>query len=170
MSPEPTGYRAAEPGSVRHSLIELTAVAVLAEIVFALVGGVPGAVAGAVLLLAAALLTACYVAGAGQLDDGLRKRTRLMEAYEPGLGDWRWTVRHGLDPEGDVRPLRGRLQRLYAARLSEVYGLSPATDRERVAELLGPRLWPWIDPEAPAPEETLPEPVLTALVDRLESL
>lgn len=33
-------------GSVRHSLIELTVVGVLAEIVFALVGGAPAAAPG----------------------------------------------------------------------------------------------------------------------------
>ncbi|MEU6238317.1 hypothetical protein [Kitasatospora sp. NPDC047058] len=158
------------PGSVRHSLIELTAVAVLAEIVFYLVGGLPAAGAGAVLLVGVALVTARYVAGAGVPAVGWRRRERLMEAHEPGLGDWRWTVRQGLDPEGDVQPLRGRLQRLFAARLSEVHGLSLPADRDRAAELLGPRLWPWIDPDAPAPAEAVPAPVLLALVDRLESL
>ncbi|MFD0273987.1 hypothetical protein ACFVHB_08730 [Kitasatospora sp. NPDC127111] len=158
------------PGSVRHSLIELTATAVLAEVGFFLVGGLPAAGAGAVLLVAVALLTARYVAGAGFRQEGLRRRERLMEAHEPGLGDWRWTVRQGMDPEGDVQPLRGRLQRLFAARLSEAHGLSLPADRDRAAELVGPRLWPWIDPEAPAPAEAVPAPVLLALVDRLESL
>ncbi|WP_327682206.1 hypothetical protein [Kitasatospora sp. NBC_00458] len=158
------------PGSVRHSLIELAVPAVLAEVVLGLVGGLPAAGAGAVLLIATALLTGRYVAGAGFGEEGLRSRPRLLEAYEPGLGDWRWTVRQGLDPQGDGQALRGRLQRLFAARLSEAHGLTLPADRERAAELLGPRLWPWIDPDAPAPSEDIPAPVLHALVGRLESL
>ncbi|MET9402810.1 hypothetical protein [Kitasatospora sp. NPDC002965] len=158
------------PGSIRHSLVELSAAAVLAEILLALVGGLPAAGAGAVVLVAAALVTARVVAGAGFAEVSLRRRPRLMESYGQGLGDWRWTVRQGLDPEGDGQLLRLRLQRLFAARLSEAHGLSLVTDRDRVAELLGPRLWPWIDPESPAPAPTVPAPVLHALVDRLESL
>ncbi len=93
-----------------------------------------------------------------------------MEAYEPGLGDWRWTVRQGLDPEGDAMPLRFRLQRLYAVRLVEVHGLDLSADRDRAAELLGPRLWPWIDPLGPALAGAFPPAVLRELVDRLDSL
>ncbi|MEU1504670.1 hypothetical protein [Kitasatospora sp. NPDC005748] len=164
------GGELAAPGSVRHSLIELTVAAVLAEVLFALVGGAPAAAAGAVLLTATGLVAGRYVAGAGFLDIGLRDRQRVMDSREPGLGDWRWTVRQGLDPNGDARPLRGRLRRLFAARLSETHGVSLDTDRARAAELIGPRLWPWIDPDAADPDAALPGPVLLALVDRLESL
>ncbi|MBP0449175.1 hypothetical protein J5Y04_06390 [Kitasatospora sp. RG8] len=168
--PEAERDAVAEPGSVKHSLIELITVAVLAEILFALVGGAPAAGAGAVLLAGVALVAGRYVAGAGVGTEGLRQRARLMEAHEPGLGDWRWTVRHGLDPQGDSQPMRGRLQRLFAARLSDAHGVSLTADRDRAAELVGPRLWPWIDPEAAASSEPVPAPVLLALVDRLESL
>ncbi|WP_395298032.1 hypothetical protein ACF9IK_34745 [Kitasatospora hibisci] len=162
----------AAPGSVRHSLIELAVAAVLAEVLFGLVGGLPAAAAGAVLFALAALPTARYVAGAGIVDAGLRRRSRLVDSHEPGLGDWRWTVRQGLTPDGDVQPLRGRLQRLFAARLSEAHNLSLADDRDRdgAAELIGAGLWPWIDPAAQAPAPTVPPDVLLALVDRLESL
>ncbi|MFF2040961.1 hypothetical protein ACFVVX_11070 [Kitasatospora sp. NPDC058170] len=158
----------AVPGSIRHCLLELTVAAVLAEILFALVGGLTAAGAGAALLAAAALVTGRYVAGAGTPTPGLRRRPQEAEAREPGLGDWHWTVRHGLDPQGDGQPLRGRLQRLFAARLSEAHGLSLTADRDRAAELVGRELWPWIDPGAPP--GPLPAPVLLALVDRLESL
>ncbi|MEV6973586.1 hypothetical protein [Kitasatospora sp. NPDC093806] len=160
------------PGSVRHSLLELTLAAVLAEVVFGLVGGLEAVVAGAVLLALTALVTGRYVAGAGFLDLGLRRRPRLLDSHEPGLGDWRWTVRQGLTPDGDAQPLRGRLQRLFAARLSESHHVSLTTtaDRERAAELIGPRLWPWIDPVGEPPAPTVPPDVLLALVDRLESL
>ncbi|MFJ4091723.1 hypothetical protein ACIPYS_09085 [Kitasatospora sp. NPDC089913] len=160
----------AAPGSVRHSLIELTGAAVLAEVLLALVGGAPAAAAGAVLLTTGALVTGRYVAGAGFLDIGLRRRQRVLDARELGLGDWRWTVREGLDPKGDAGPLRGRLRRLFAARLSETHGVSLTADRDRAAELVGPRLWPWIDPEAADRDGAVPAAVLLALVDRLEAL
>ncbi|MFC5664853.1 hypothetical protein ACFP3U_17925 [Kitasatospora misakiensis] len=162
----------AAPGSVRHSLLELGFVALLAELLFGLVGGLPAAGAGAVLLTVAGLAAGWYVAGAGARREGLGHRLRkpLMDSRAPGLGDWRWTVRQALEPEGDGRPLRSRLQRLYAARLSELYGLSLTADRGPVAELVGPELWPWIDPESAAPTATVPAPVLLALVERLESL
>ncbi|MER7703816.1 hypothetical protein ABTX81_13050 [Kitasatospora sp. NPDC097605] len=168
------GRRRTGPGSVRHSLIEPAVTAVLAEVVFGLVGGPPAVAAGAVLLALAALFAGRYVAGAGILDVGLRSRPRLLDAHEPGLSDWRWTVRQGLVPDGDAQPLRGRLQRLFAARLSEVHHL-PLTsdlpaDRERAARLLGPELWPWIDPAGDPPAPAFPPDVLAALVDRLESL
>ncbi|MFB7671136.1 hypothetical protein ACFC26_06920 [Kitasatospora purpeofusca] len=166
----PTGQGLAVPGSVRHSLIELTGTAVVAEVLFALVGGAPAAAAGAVLLTVGALVTARYVAGAGFLDIGLRSRQRVMDSREPGLGDWRWTVREGLDPQGDAGSLRGRLRRLYAARLSETHGVSLTADRDRAVDLIGPRLWPWIDPEAADRDGAVPAAVLLALVDRLEAL
>ncbi|MEV7601272.1 hypothetical protein AB0O91_28290 [Kitasatospora sp. NPDC089797] len=170
--PDGPDLELARPGSVRHSLIELAVPAVLAELLFALVGGWPGAGAGAVLLAGTALLIARRVAGAGAESVTLRRRARQQEVYEPGLGDWRWTVRQGFDPQGDAGPLRLRIRRLYAVRLAEEHGLSlsaPA-DRDRVAELLGPRLWPWIDPLAPPPAEVFPAEVLHELVDRLDTL
>ncbi|MFE6865290.1 hypothetical protein ACFVFS_01900 [Kitasatospora sp. NPDC057692] len=164
------GRTPAWSGSVRHSLLELAVVAVLAELLLALVGGRSAAVAGAVLLGVAALVTGRYVAGAGALDVGLRRRPRLMDSHEPGLADWRWTVRQGTAPDGDAQPLRGRLQRLYAARLSEAHQVSLTADRERAAELVGAGLWPWIDPIGEPPAPTVPPDVLRALVDRLEAL
>ncbi|MFH9352933.1 hypothetical protein [Kitasatospora sp. NPDC017646] len=165
-----TELELARPGSVRHSLIELAVPAALAEVLCALVGGWPGAGAGAALLAVTGLLVARHVAGAGAEPFSLRRRPRQTDVYEHGLGDWRWTVRQGLDPRGDAVPLRSRLQRLYAVRLVEVHGVSLPADRERAAELLGPRLWPWIDPLAPAPAAAFPAEVLHELVDRLESL
>ncbi|MFJ9773126.1 hypothetical protein ACIRVF_18115 [Kitasatospora sp. NPDC101157] len=165
-----TDRELARPGSVRHSLIELALPAALAEILCALVGGRPAAGAGAVLLAVTALLVARRVAGAGTEPFSLRRRPREMDVYEHGLGDWRWTIRQGLDSRGDAVVLRARLQRLYAIRLSEVHGLNLTADRDRAAELLGPRLWPWIDPLAPLPAEVFPAEVLHGLVDRLDSL
>ncbi|MFF2080081.1 hypothetical protein ACFVXG_35640 [Kitasatospora sp. NPDC058162] len=168
--PDGKARELARPGSVRHSLIELAGPAVLAEILCALVGGWPGAGAGVVLLALTGLLLARRVAGAEARPFTLLRQPRGTDVYEQGLGDWRWTVRQGLDPQGDAGPLCARLQRLYAVRLAEVHGLNLPADRDRAAELLGPRLWPWIDPLAPRPAEVFPPEVLHELVDRLDSL
>lgn len=159
-----------KPGSVRHTFAVLSGVAIAAEVALALVGGLPAVFGGLALITAAALLTARYVGGADAEDSGLRREARLMSSREPGLGEWYWTVRSGLDDDGFHHPLRPQLQRLYTARLSELHGVSLLTDSDRAAELVGPALWPWIDPWRHAPQRTVPKPVLRALVDRLDTL
>ncbi|MER6573909.1 hypothetical protein ABT288_49245, partial [Streptomyces sp. NPDC001093] len=60
--------------------------------------------------------------------------------------------------------------RLFAARLAERHGVAMYRSPQRARALVGAELWPWIDPEATAPQPTLPEPVLRSLLDRLEAL
>jgi hypothetical protein len=62
------------------------------------------------------------------------------------------------------------LQRLFAARLAERHGVAMYRNPQRARALVGTELWPWIDPDATAPQPTLPEPVLRSLLDRLEAL
>ncbi|MFI9272894.1 hypothetical protein ACIGXM_19530 [Kitasatospora sp. NPDC052896] len=173
--PLPDRARAAErppiePGSVRHTLIELLGSAAVGELLLGLVGGLPAAGTGAVLFTVAGLVTARYVGGGGSEDSTLRRRTRLLAGREPGLGDWYWTIRNGLEEDGYLHPLRPQLQRLYAARLSETHGVSLFTEPARAAALVGPELWPWLDPGRPAPRNTVPPEVLAALTDRLDEL
>ncbi|MDH6136722.1 hypothetical protein P3T37_006153 [Kitasatospora sp. MAA4] len=158
------------PGSVRDSLTVLGVAAAGAELALTLVGGLTGAALGAALLTALAVLVARYVTGAESEDSGYRKNLRLMGSHSPSIQDWHWTVRNGLDDDGFTHVLRPRLQRLYASRLSELHAVSLFTDPARAAALVGPDLWPWLDPEQPPPGSTLPEPLLRALVDRLETL
>ena len=66
--------------------------------------------------------------------------------------------------------MRPQLQRLFAARLAERHGVAMYRDPQRARTLVGAELWPWIDPEATAPQPTLPEPVLRSLLDRMEAL
>ncbi|MEV7817800.1 hypothetical protein AB0P05_45465 [Streptomyces flaveolus] len=66
--------------------------------------------------------------------------------------------------------MRPQLQRLFAARLAERHGVAMYRDAQRARALVGAELWPWIDPEAAAAQPTLPEPVLRALLDRLEAM
>ena len=75
--------------------------------------------------------------------------------------------------------LRGTLQHLLAARLSERHGISLGDDPSAARRLLcpGPRdeaLWYWVDPARPAvttgKEPGIPPRTLARLIDRLEQL
>ncbi|MDJ0340570.1 hypothetical protein QMK19_11165 [Streptomyces sp. H10-C2] len=159
------------PGSTRHSLAVLIAAAVVTEGVLALAGGFAVAGSGAVVITAVALLTARYVTGFDSQDHGYRRPVRLLGSRSPRLGDWGRAVSQGLsDGDGYARTLRPGLQRLYSARLAERHGISLRTQPDRAAVVVGPELWPWIDPRRPAPEGAIPPQVLRAVVDRLDDL
>jgi hypothetical protein len=160
----------AAPGSVRHSLTVLVPVAVVAEVLLALAGGLPLLGLGTVVIAATALLTARYVAGAASQDSSYRRQARLMPTRAPGLGEWYWTVRNGLDTDAYPTSLRPQLQRLYAARLSERHGVSLYAEPARAAALLGPEVWPWLDPEHAAPSASVTQQQLDTLIHRLETL
>ncbi|MCX4745513.1 hypothetical protein OG455_08250 [Kitasatospora sp. NBC_01287] len=157
-------------GSSRHTLTVLGQLVPIALVLGALVGGLQGLAATTLLLGVAALITARYVAGAGSAGSTYRRGVRLMGTQDPSLADWRWTVRNGLDPKDSPHPLRPRLRRLYAARLAEQHSVSLATEPERAAALVGPEVWPWLDPQAPDAGDVLSPAVLTLLIDRLETL
>ncbi|MEY9946088.1 hypothetical protein [Kitasatospora sp. GAS1066B] len=157
-------------GSTRHTLVVLGQLVPIALLLAGLVGGLPGLGAVAVLLGGAALLTARYVAGAGSEDSTYRRRLRLMGTQDPNLTDWRWTVRNGLDVKDFPHPLRGRLRRLYAAKLAERHSVSLLAEPERAAALVGPEAWEFIDPGHPRAEDVLSPAELSMLIDRLEAL
>jgi hypothetical protein len=98
---------------------------------------------------------------------------RLLGSRAPVLGEWHRIVRKTLqerDPVHFATTVRPQLQRLFAARLAERHGTDLYRAPERARPLVGVELWPWLDPAAPPPEPTAPEPVLRALLDRLEAL
>ena len=168
-------------------LLALAAVGI--EVALELVGGWPAAAVGLGLIAAVAIGLACYVSGAEVMDGQYRKPVRLVRQRSLSMLGWTSLVsaarsssasfEHGVRPE---------LERLYAVRLDEKYGVSLYNDPEQAAALVGPELWPWIDPRrAPAvppvrpPHQVLdrrsaapppppPDAVLYALVDRLEQL
>ncbi|MCZ4120654.1 hypothetical protein [Streptomyces sp. H39-S7] len=158
-------------GSSRHTLLVLGAFAAGTEAALALAGGLAAAGTGAVLLTAVALLTARYAAGFDSQDLGYRRPVRLLGSRTPRLGDWGRAVAQGMSAEnGYTHTLRPGIQRLYAARLAERHGISLTAQPDRAAAVVGPELWPWIDPRRPAPEGTIPPQVLRAVIDRLDGL
>ncbi|MEU5312552.1 hypothetical protein [Streptomyces sp. NPDC021562] len=161
------------PGSVRHSLVFLCTAAVAAVVLLALADGAAAAATGLALVTAVALALGRYAAGGGAEDSGYRRPVRLLASRTPALGGWRHLVSKTLAADGEAHfptVMRPQLQRLFAARLAERHGVAMYRNPERARALVGPELWPWIDPAATAPGPILPEPVLRLLLDRLESL
>jgi hypothetical protein len=161
------------PGSVRHSLAVLGTVALGAEVLLALADGAAAAATGLALITAVALALGRYAAGGAAQDGGHRRPVRLLGSRTPALGGWQRIVADTLadDSGAHLRTvLRPQLQRLFAARLAERHGVAMYRNPQRARALVGAELWPWIDPEATAPQPTLPEPVLRSLLDRLEAL
>ncbi|WP_435129097.1 hypothetical protein [Actinacidiphila sp. bgisy144] len=161
------------PGSVRHSLSVLGTVAVAAEVLLALADGAAAAATGLALITAVALALGRYAAGGAAQDSGYRRPVRLLGSRAPALGGWQRIVAKALADDGEAHldtQLRPQLQRLFAARLAERHGVAMYRNPQRARALVGAELWPWIDPEATAPQPTLPEPVLRALLDCLEAL
>lgn len=180
-----------------EALIALGLAALVSETALYLVGGLAAVAAGAVVLVVVALLAVRYVQGAEAMDSDQRRKVRLVTGREPTLRYWDAAIedaRESLDGyELHLRPL---LQRLYAVRLVERHGVSLHTQPRQAAALVGPELWPWIDPARPrlggreqsgagsvlpryarvpradprlAPA-TIPDRTLIALVERLEQL
>lgn len=162
------------PGSVRHSVVLLGGVAAAAVLLLALADGPAAAGVGLALCTAAGLAVARYAAASDAQDSGYRKSVRLLGARAPALGEWRLVVRRALDGDDTkaqlATTLHRQLQRLFAARLAERHGVDPHRDPQRARALVGPDLWPWVDPSVRAPADPLTEPVLRHLLDRLESL
>lgn len=161
------------PGSVRHSLAVLGAVAVAAVVLLALADGLTAAATGLALMTAVALVLGRYAVGGAARESGYRRPVRLLRSRAPALDGWQRIVAEALadDSEEHLRTvMRPQLQRLFAARLAERHSVAMYRSPQRARALVGAELWPWIDPEATAPQPTLPEPVLRALLDRLEAL
>lgn len=159
------------------------------DVVLGLVAGIVAAAAGLPLLAAAAIALAWYVSGSEVMDSRNRRELRLVRQRSLSMLGWSSLVAAARSDSGNFEhAVRPEIQRLYAVRLAERHGVSLHAEPERAAEIVGPRLWPWIDPRRPpahpsarpahqaldrrsaAQPQPPPDAVLTALVDRLEQL
>jgi hypothetical protein len=178
-------------GVVREALIVAGCAAAAAELMLGLVGGLPAAATGAVVIAALALVAARYISGADAVDSDYRRKVRLVGSREPTLRYWDAAIEDARESlTGYELHLCPLLQRLYAVRLAERHGVSLHGQPDRAAALVGAELWPWIDPSRsrltadplgraavkagdvrrPEDRRPVPDPLLTALVERLEQL
>ena len=167
----------------------LAGVGLVIEIVIVLVGGWIAAGIGLGCLIALGIGLAAYVAGAEVMDGQFRRQMRLVRQRNLSMLGWTTLVASARSSSGNFEHgVKPELERLYAVRLAERHGVSLHAEPERAAALIGPELWPWIDPRRPpshpnpkGPRLTLdrrsaaqppppPDAVLIALVDRLEQL
>ena len=159
------------------------------EIVLGLAGGWVTAAAGLPFLAVAAIALAWHVSGSEVMDGRYRKRTPLVRQRSLSMLGWSALVAAARSDSGNFEhAVKPEIQRLYAVRLAERHGVSLHAEPERAAEIVGPHLWPWIDPtrvpahpsarpayqaldrRSAAQPHPPPDAVLTALVDRLEQL
>lgn len=177
------------PPGTRTLLVLLGAGFAGIDVVLGLVGGSVAAAAGLPFLAAAAITLAWYVSGSEVMDGRYRRQLRLVRQRSLSMLGWTSLVAAARSDSGNFEhAVRPEIQRLYAVRLAERHGVNLHADPERAAEIVGPQLWPWIDPRRPpaqpsarpahqaldrrsaAQPQPPPEAVLTALVDRLEQL
>jgi hypothetical protein len=173
----------------RVLLSMLCAAALAVEAALALVGGWLAAGVGLGLLAALGVGLACYVSGAEVMDGQFRRPMRLVRQRNLSMLGWTSLVAAARSSSGNFQhAVKPELERLYAVRLADKHGISLHAEPERAAALIGPELWPWIDPRRPptpppvkgprqaldrrsaAPPAPPPDTVLRALVDRLEQL
>jgi hypothetical protein len=187
-SPQESGF--IRLGHTSLALLLLAGAAVASETVLAIAGGPGAAAAGAAAIVVAGLLVARYVGGANAIDAAQRRPVRLVHQREPSLQGWAAAVDAAQNSAaGFERVLRPELERLYAVRLADRHGVSLYHEPERAAALIGDEVFAWIDPRRPTysgplpPRRVLdrraqsanfpppvPDVVLRALVDRLETL
>lgn len=167
----------------------LGAAAIGIEVGLGLVGGWLAAGVGLGFLTALGVGLASYVSGAEVMDGQFRRPLRLVRQRNLSMLGWTTLVAAARSSTANFQhTVKPELERLYAVRLAEKHGISLHSEPERAAALIGPELWPWIDPRRPAappnpkgPRQALdrrsaappPPPtdaVLHALVDRLEKL
>jgi hypothetical protein len=188
--PGPTGAVAREPwlSPDRLALLTLAVFGIVCLAALWAVGGVAGLSVGAVVLVAGGAWAARWIAGAGVMDSGFRRRSRLVGTREPTLRYWDAALSDAArTPEGYALHLYPLLLRLYEVRLAERHGVSLRMQPEQAAAIIGPQLWPWLDPIRPrtptairaarqAGYQHVPDPrplppaLLELLVERLETL
>jgi hypothetical protein len=101
-------------------------------------------------------------------------RERVLERHYIGVAWYASMIRNTADRGGYERGLRLELTRLTAARLAERRGVNLYQDPAMARSLIGPDLWPLVDPAgAPRPGEpapNVPTRAVAGLIDRLEQL
>jgi hypothetical protein len=161
----------------------MTRAILLCLAVFAVAAMLGWLVAGAAGLVVVAVAEYAFALVAVRLSvpwagDPRRPRDRRVPLENPGFPVYRrmettlpWAQTSGRHYDLAVRPV---LQRLLAARLAQRHGVDLARQPERARALVGPELWPLVDPARPASDDShspgVPLAVVGLLVQRMEDL
>jgi hypothetical protein len=108
-------------------------------------------------------------------------RERVLERHYIGVAWYASMLRTTREPGGYERGLRRELTRLAAARLAERHGVNLYRDPRTAAALIGPDLWPLVEPgrltndragghPAGGKREAVPLRAVAELIDRLERM
>jgi hypothetical protein len=132
------------------------------------VGFVLGGCAAAIAVAAWYTLSGRSIGVSGEV------RERVLERHYIGVAWYASMIRNTADRGGYERGLRLELTRLTAARLAERRGVNLYQDPAMARSLIGPDLWPLVDP-AGVPRSGQPAPSVARrsvadLVDRLEQM
>jgi hypothetical protein len=133
--------------------------------------------------VAAVALGAWYAVSGRTLGMNNDVRERVLERHYTGVAWYGSMLRTTQEQGGYERGLRRELTRLAAARVAERHGVNLYRDPQAASRLIGPDLWPLVDPAAggdkpPGPSAQQPAaralqvPIraVAELIDRLERM
>lgn len=130
--------------------------------------------AGLGLCLAGIALAAWYTVSGRTLGTQPEVRERVLERPYVGVAWYASMLRTSQEPGGYERGLRVELTRLCAASLAESRGVNLYQDPSIARELVGPDLWPLVDPAVHPRPGQKPPPVsmraVAELIERLENM
>jgi hypothetical protein len=96
--------------------------------------------------VAAVALAAWYTVSGRTLGMNGDVRERVLERHYIGVAWYASMLRNTLERGGYERGLRRELTRLTAARLAQRHGVNLYRNPQAAAQLIGPDLWPLVDP------------------------
>lgn len=132
--------------------------------------------AGLGVCLGGIAFAAWYTVSGRTLGNQPEVRERVLERHYVGVAWYASMLRTSQERGGYERGLRAELTRLCAARLAERRGVNLYQDPAIARELVGPDLWPLVDPAMhPRPSSgNKPPPVpmraVSELIERLEQM
>lgn len=127
--------------------------------------------AGLGLCLGGIAVAAWYTVSGRTLGTPPEVRERVLERHFVGVAWYASMLRTSQERGGYERGLRVELTRLCAARLAERRGVNLYLDPAMARELVGPDLWPLVDPAVhPRPGHKAPAVAMRSVAELIERL
>jgi hypothetical protein len=151
-----------------------TAATVVVCLAFWLVGGLNWLFFAFAAMTGALLLGTLYTLSGRSMEAAQDTRERVLERHYVGVAWYASMLRNATVRGGYERGMRGELTRLAAVRLAERRDVNLYRDPEAARRVIGPELWPLVDPRVtvrPGDDPPIvPMRAVVALVDLLEQL